>query len=41
MQCISCGESMKYVKTVRSRQLRKRWEIFKCTACGKELRKVI
>lgn len=40
MECASCGESMKYVKTVRSRQLKKRWDIFVCTSCKNEIKEV-
>lgn len=40
MECTKCGESMEYIKTVRSRQLKKRWDIFKCTTCNNILRKV-
>ena len=38
--CPVCGESLTYVKTVRSRQLKKRWNIFKCKKCNKEIREV-
>ena len=39
-KCPYCGESVTYTKTVRSRQLKKRWNIFVCGKCGKVFREL-
>jgi len=39
-RCLKCGESLTYVKTVRSRKLKKRWDIFKCEKCKTIVRSV-
>lgn len=39
--CPKCQESVKYVKTVRSRKLKRRWKIFVCGKCGKVFREEI
>lgn len=39
-KCPKCGESLTYVKTVRSRRLKKRWNIFRCKKCNEIFREV-
>jgi len=38
--CPKCGESVTYIKTVRSRQLKKRWDIFVCNKCKEIFREL-
>lgn len=38
--CTKCGEPVTYIKTVRSRRLKKRWKIFKCEKCGEIFREL-